>query len=293
MRFLSLPLVIATTLSLLACGPRDRDKLDDNALASAAGEGDAEPDTRCTAQSAQDEVKRQLFARAAEIRGSNAADYASIAGFALIEIEGATPDATGAVNRVIECRGHATLRLPAGLSVAGGRTAIGGDISYSIAPGNAGTVTLGQGDSIATPLATLAHNRPAEPVVIPSPVENETLDPLAPREPVPEGESEPAPADPMSSAARPSFNCGAARTPGELAVCDSPPLAALDRAMAAQYRGALAAAGPDERRLLVQTRDRFLIFRDRCDSEACIANAYRGRMREIDDIAAGRWRPVR
>ena len=293
MRHLSFGLTVAVSLSLLACGPRDRDKLDDNELASTAGERDAEPDTRCTAQSAQDEVKRQLFARAAEIRGSNAADYASIAGFALIEVEGVTHDALGAAERMIECRGHATLRLPAGLSVAGGRTTVGGDISYSIAPGTAGTVTLGQGDTIATPLATLAHNRPAEPVAVPPPEEDETLDPLAPGEPVTDVEPEAAPPDTVGSTARPSFNCGAAGTPGELAVCDSPPLAALDRVMAAQYRGALAAAGPDQRRLLVQTGDRFLIFRDRCDSEACIANAYRGRMREIDDIAAGRWRPVR
>lgn len=292
MRNVSFALAVAASLSLLACGPRDEDKLGDDALASAAGGGGSEPDTRCAAQSAQDEVKRQLFARAAEIRGSNAADFASIAGFALIQLDGAMPDVRGGVGRMVECRGRATLRLPAGLSVAGGRTAIGGDISYSIAPGMSGTVTLGQGDSIATPLATLAHNRPAAPVVVAPPVEEEALDPLAPADPRPEAMPEPLPADPVA-AARPSFNCGAARTAGELAVCDSPPLAALDRAMAAQYRGALAAAGPDERRLLVETRDRFLAFRDRCDSEACIATAYRGRMREIDDIVAGRWRPVR
>ena len=73
-------------------------------------------------------------------------------------------------------------------------------------------------------------------------------------------------------------------------MCDNPALAALDRGMAAQYRSAAANGGPDERRLLVQTRDRFLGFRDRCTNDACIANTYRGRMREIDDIVAGRWR---
>ena len=38
------------------------------------------------------------------------------------------------------------------------------------------------------------------------------------------------------------------------------------------------------------TRDRFLGYRDRCPTDSCIATTYRGRMREIDDIMAGRWR---
>jgi hypothetical protein len=285
MRFVSLSLLLATSLSLLACGPRDRDKLDDNALASAAEGRKGDPDTRCTAQSVQDEVKRQLFARAAEIRGSNADDYASIAGFALIELEGVTPDAPDAAEAMIECRGHATLRLPAGLRVAGGQTTLSGDVGYSIAPGARGTVTLGPSDSIATPLATLAQHRPA-PVVVPPPEEEDVSDPLAPREPA---EVEPMPADIPRDAGRPSFDCRAARTEGELAVCDSPSLAALDRAMASQYRVAVARADPLQARQLRESRDRFLGFRDRCPSDSCMERAYRGRMREIDDIMAHRW----
>ena len=280
MRELTFALTVAASLSLLACGPRDRDKLDDNALASAAGERAAAPDTRCTAQSAQQEVKRQLFARAAEIRGSNADDYASIAGFALFTIDSAAPDLAAAASQMVECRGNATLRLPAGLRVAGGRTTLFGDIGYTIAPGARGTVTLGQSDSIAIPLATLTQKR-AEP---PPPAVTET-DPLAPA-----NEPSPAPDDSAPAVvARPSFDCRAARTQGEEAVCASPTLAALDRTMAAQYRGAMARADAPQARLLGFTRDRFLEFRDRCPSDSCIDTAYRGRMREIDDIMANRW----
>ena len=35
---------------------------------------------------------------------------------------------------------------------------------------------------------------------------------------------------------------------------------------------------------LERSRNRFLAFRDRCPSDACIADTYRGRMREIRDI---------
>ena len=287
----------AAALAATACGPRNSDKLDDNELATAeGGTGDtttaAGSDSRCTARATQDEVKRQLFARAAEIRGSNAANYARIAGFALLQVDGAAPVAATTSGALAECRGRATLRLPAGLRVAGGRTALSGTIGYSVANGaGGGAVTLGQADAIAIPLATLTQNRaPAPrpaPVAIPAPA-----DPLAPAPqvaPTPQPAPQPAP-PPEASAARPSFDCRRARTSGERAVCDSPGLAALDRSMAAQYNSAAANGGPDVRRLLVQTRDRFLGFRDRCGTDACIANAYRGRMREIDDIAAGRWR---
>jgi uncharacterized protein YecT (DUF1311 family) len=280
MRILPHGLVIAVSLSLLACGPRDRDKLDDNALATAAEGKKAQPDTRCAAQNVQDEVKRQLFARAAEIRGSNDKDYASIAGFAVLQLDGAAPDSPAAANQMVECRGRATLRLPAGLRVAGGRTALVGNIGYNIAPGARGTVTLGSSDSIAIPLATLTQKRAAPPPVAIEP------DPLAPAAELPPGSV----ADPGAAAVpRPSFDCRSARSQSEQSVCADPTLAALDRAMAAQYRGALARADSDQARLLGETRDRFLGFRDRCPSDQCIATAYRGRMREIDDIMANRW----
>ncbi len=290
-------MIVTAALAVTACGPRNSDKLDDDELASAEGgvantSGTGTSDSRCTARATQDEIKRQLFARASEIRGANAENYARIAGFALLQVDGAAPAPATSSSALAECSGRATLRLPAGLRVAGGRTALSGPISYSVATGaGGGAVTLGESDPIAIPLATLTQNRaPASrpsPIAVPAPA-----DPLAP---APQSAPAPQPAPPapppeIGTSARPSFDCRRARTSGERAVCDNPALAALDRSMAAQYRSAAANGGPDERRLLVQTRDRFLGFRDRCGTEACIANAYRGRMREIDDIAAGRWR---
>lgn len=297
MRVISTVVLVSAMLAT-ACGPRNSDKLDDNELATAeGGTGDttttAGSDPRCTARATQDELKRQLFARAAEIRGSNAANYARIAGFALLQVDGAAPVAATTSSALAECRGRATLRLPAGLRAAGGRTALSGTIGYSVASGaGGGAVTLGESDPIAIPLATLTQNRApaprAAPVAAPSP--DAPLAPAPPTAPAPQPVPQPAPPPEISSGARPSFDCRRARTAGERAVCDSPALAALDRSMAAQYRSATANGGPEERRLLVQTRDRFLGYRDRCGTDACIANAYRGRMREIDDIVAGRWR---
>ncbi len=296
MRTTTLSLILAASLSTLACGPRGSDKLDDNELAGAEGGTSAESATRCTAQTVLDEVKRQLFARAAEIRGGNGDDYASIAGFAVLQLDGVVQGAPGSAAQSIDCRGRATLRLPAGLRVAGGRTTLGGDIGYDVGAGPRGAVTLGLSDSIAIPLATLTQRRASSPA--PAPSREPVAIPVQPRvsespvAPPPEPRPIPAP-PPVTSSARPSFDCRAARTPGERAVCDSPSLAALDRDMAAQYRSAVANGGPQDRALLVQTRDRFLTYRDRCGTDACIANTYRGRMREIADIVAGRWQPTR
>jgi uncharacterized protein len=81
--------------------------------------------------------------------------------------------------------------------------------------------------------------------------------------------------------------------PVERAVCSDTGLAALDRQMSSQFYSALRRADPQQRRLLQSTRSGFLAFRDRCRSDACVADTYRGRMREISDIMDNRWNPRR
>jgi hypothetical protein len=84
--------------------------------------------------------------------------------------------------------------------------------------------------------------------------------------------------------ARPSFNCASARSRSERLVCGSERLAAKDRAMSSLFFSSLNDADPRTRAELQRTRNRFLAYRDRCQSEECIAEAYDGRMQEIRDI---------
>jgi uncharacterized protein len=84
--------------------------------------------------------------------------------------------------------------------------------------------------------------------------------------------------------ARPSFNCGSARSRSERLICSSDRLAAKDRAMSSLFFSALNDANPRTRRELERTRNRFLNYRERCSSEACISEAYDGRIQEIRDI---------
>jgi uncharacterized protein len=71
-------------------------------------------------------------------------------------------------------------------------------------------------------------------------------------------------------------------------VCGSGALSALDRRMSALFYSALAGASPQVRASLRGSRDRFLNFRERCPTEDCVAQAYRDRMDEIEDMSRGR-----
>ena len=286
MHKISIAMMIAATLAAAGCGRKNNDKLTDAEVAGASGAATKadQPDRRCASTHTSDAVKAQLFARAAEIRGGFADNYARIAGFALLQLDGAAPVAEVAASEAIDCHAHAVLRLPPGLHASGARTQFGGDVDYTVAPG--GIVTLGTAEALTEPLATLSQARVAAPAqsAATTPVAGPPADPLAPR---------PAP-PPVAAIARPSFDCTRARTTSERAVCASPGLAALDRAMASRYIGAIATADPAAVRLLRQTRDPFLGYRERCGSDAsCIDRVYRGRIREIDDIVAGRWRETR
>lgn len=99
-----------------------------------------------------------------------------------------------------------------------------------------------------------------------------------------------APSPARVAAVRPSFSCRYARTRSEVAVCGDAGLAGLDQQMASQFNTAYRQSTRAQREVLERSRMRFLYRRDRCQSASCIAEVYRRRMSEIDDIAARNWR---
>lgn len=267
------------------------DALLDNQTAATA---EANPAQTCAAQSTYDLIKRELFRRAAALRGSDQAAFDKIAAYAVVRIDrpllASEDQGTGAVG----CTGSLTLDLPPGVAVVGGRRTLTGEIGYTLqrsADGNGQVLTLTNADSIVTPLATLARvGGTALDPLAPSPV-----DPLAPApsDSAPPSDQQDDPIDsppPPQATANPSFSCANSRTRGEIAVCRNGGLAALDRQMAAQYRTAIASVDRRTRAELERSRGRFLSFRDQCPSDDCIADTYRGRMREIRDIVDGSMR---
>lgn len=244
----------------------------------------------CAAQSTYDDIRRELFRRAAQVRGSDDQAYARLADFALLRVN--APIVRGIDDRLnsVSCSGTAVLNLPPNVQVAGGRRSLSGDIDYLVQPAADGTgnvVRLGNVDSITVPLATLSRSavRRQQPVAAPEQQVSEEA-----MEHSDESGGQVEAQQPQPVTANPSFDCNAARSRSEVAVCKDPGLAALDRQMASQFNQALTQADRGQRRLLERTRDRFLSYRDRCATNQCIAETYRSRMREIGDIMADRWR---
>jgi hypothetical protein len=258
----------------------------DNASANEVAEEAKRPDPQswCASQATYDSIKRELFRRAAQARGSDEQAFARLADFALLRVNG--PIVRGIDDRVnsVSCSGTAVLSLPPGVSVGGSRS-LSGDLDYMIQPAADGTgnvIRLGNVDSIVVRLATISRTAPAAAPAVPQDLTNT----VGEEEPANEGDQ----TSQEQSRVTPSFDCGKARSRSEIAICNDPGLAALDRQMAAQFNSALIEADRAQRGLLERTRSRFLSFRDRCATNQCIADTYRSRMREIGDILNDRWR---
>ena len=294
--------VVLVAVMLNRRGAVEEDKLSDQqagSKTSAAGK------TSCASQATYDRIKSELFHQAAQVRKNDTSAFDRLAAYASVRVERPLLRSRDTELGTVRCTGRLSLDLPPGVSVVGGRRTLSADIDYVLQPaadGSGDVVMLEGADPIVTPLATLARtgqssplpgtptNPPSELPPLGTP-QDQAL-PASPPQTVPQ--APPVAPEPVASgAARPSFNCRYARTRGEIAVCNDAGLAALDRQMAAEFYRALASGGPRERQLLRSTRDSFLRYRDRCPNDNCVAETYRGRIREIRDIMRGSWRPER
>jgi uncharacterized protein YecT (DUF1311 family) len=297
-------IVLVLLVAYLASGRNpDQDKLTQNELAQSQQKA-PQPEKLCASKQTYDLIKRELFRRAAQLRGSDQAAFDQLSGYAVVRMENPVMESQDSSTGAINCSGSLSLDLPPGVAIVGNRHTLTSDVDYTIEPaadGSGNVVLLRNADAIIAPLATLARaSQPAPVAAQPSaPAPEQTAEPPLDQQEAPappQEQQQPQPSQPhasVPSGAHPSFDCANARTKGETAVCSDAGLAALDRNMAAQYSRAIANASPEQKALLRHTRDRFLRYRDRCPSRSCIGDAYVGRMREIRDIMQDRWEPPR
>ena len=286
-----LALVLLIVVYFAATRNAEQDKLSDSQVNQ---EQPADAEKSCASKATYDLIKRELFRRAAQLRGSDQPAYDKLSAFAVIRMDNPVMESEDSTTGGVNCSGSLSLDLPPGVQVVGGRHSLMADVDYTVQPaadGSGTVVLLRNADAIIAPLATLAkveqQAQPAAPAETnaTAPVETNGVTPVAPTPPASPVVS------PKPVGARPSFDCTKARSKGEIAVCSDAGLAALDRNMATQYTRAVGTASPEQRDQLRQTRDRFLAYRDRCPNRTCIGDAYVGRMREIRDIMEGRWQP--
>ncbi|HQE40543.1 MAG TPA: hypothetical protein PLC55_14710 [Zoogloea sp.] len=123
----------------------------------------------------------------------------------------------------------------------------------------------------ATPAPTIAPDVATPPVV---------SAPLAP-EP---GASEPQ--DTLKATSNPSFDCAKAATLVENTICGDAILGELDRTLAEKFqRMREAGIGGD---ILTTTQRMWTKDRDQCTDGSCIADAYRNRLRALDEYMVGK-----
>lgn len=279
----------------------DQDKLTQNAVTQGQAQAQQQvksqapaPEKLCASPKTYDLIKRELFRRAAQLRGTDQAAFDQLSGYSVVRMENPVMESqdnkTGAVN----CSGSVSIDLPPGIAAGGGRRTLSSDVDYTVqqaADGSGTVVILRNADAIVTPLASLARVGTGQPPAAQGPEQNATelsqgnlVAPQSANKEIGRRSIYPG---------RPSFECSSARSKGEISVCSDTGLSALDQNMATQYRRALATASPEQKDLLQKTRERFVGYRDRCPNRSCIADAYVGRMREIRDIMEGRWQPPR
>jgi uncharacterized protein YecT (DUF1311 family) len=250
----------------------------------------ADPQAWCASQATYDAMKRELFRRAAQVRGSDDQLYARLSDFALLRLNG--PIVRGVDDQLnsVSCGGTAVLQLPPGVQVSDGRRSLSADVDYMIEPAADGTgnvVRLGNADGIVIPLATLSRQAQSQPA---APAAGEATNQASGNEAATAPSAPPPQAQPAPAHTTPSFDCDHASNNVEFAICSDAGLAALDREMAADFQRAMSSGDSGERKLLERTRKRFLSFRNRCVTNQCIEETYQSRIREIGDIMTGRWR---
>jgi hypothetical protein len=113
------------------------DKLTDAQVAAQVDASD--PEKRCGSQKTYDLIKRELFRRAAQLRGSDQAAFNQLTSYSVIRMDAPMLKSHDEDVGAITCAGTLALDLPPGVAVVGGRRTLTANIGYSIQPAAAAT----------------------------------------------------------------------------------------------------------------------------------------------------------
>lgn len=252
----------------------------------------------CASRQTFDGLKKVVFDNAARMRTSEDPNFGILAANAFVRMENPAVESRNEDIDLTRCTGRFILELPPGAERSfDGERRLTADIFYEVqsaADGSGLVYRLSGAETIVSRLAAFdigsQRLEPAEPVLpddFLGELGAEPQEPSTAPEPAgPSSQPAPVPTPRTREDSNPSFDCDDARTRSELMVCGSGRLGTLDRRMADMYEDAMDDADGETRRRLVRTRDNFLAYRNRCRDEACVAQAYDGRMREIRDIMA-------
>ncbi|MGS1017429.1 lysozyme inhibitor LprI family protein [Allosphingosinicella humi] len=243
----------------------------------------------CAAGETYSRLKALVFDRAGQVPGADAASLDALEAASVVRMENPVTRSVDEALELANCAGRFVLELPPGAEKGfNGARRLAVDVDYSAQAATDGSglaYRIEGADRIIGALAAFNLKYAAmPPESLPEgasgPLGDLGIEALPPDADGPESQVGEA------RDSRPSFSCRDARSESERMICASSSLAARDRALAGLYYSAMAKADPRTRGELRATQGTFLAYRARCIDEACIADAYEGRMREIRDILA-------
>ena len=262
-----------------------------NAVQQARSTRSAQPPKQvassCADASAAGLIKRELFRRAGEMRGSDGALLGQASQVSVVRVDPSTKDSR---NGASGCTGWVAVDLPPGLAVEGGRTNLNAEVAYGLEGGNRSLrlASLSGANRLVRTLATLGpaprepdEGKPIEPAQIAAVVRK-------PAEPVAKPAARKASdAKPVQVAQAPT-GCARLANRADQMICASGNLSSLDRQLSLLYRQSWNQADEKKRAALLGSRQRFNDRREACSSPNCMTTAYLSRLKEISDIMAGR-----
>ena len=165
-------LVVLLVAYFATRGNADQDKLTGAEVSSGSVQS---REKLCANSTTYGLIKRELFRRAAQLRGSDQAAYDRLTSFAVVRMENPVMESEDSSTGAVNCSGSLSLDLPPGVAVVGGRRSLMSDVDYTIQPaadGSGNVVLLRNADAIITPLATLAKVGEPAPAPAATPDEN-------------------------------------------------------------------------------------------------------------------------
>ena len=243
----------------------------------------------CAAGETFNRLKALVFDRAGQVPGADAASLDALEAASVVRMEKPVSRSVDEALELANCGGRFVLELPPGAEKGfNGARRLAADVNYSAQAATDGSGLAYRIEGADRIIGALAGFNLKHADIPPETMPEGASAPLGELD----IEGLPPDADGAESQvgkardSRPSFSCRDARSEAERLICVSSSLAARDRALAGLYYSAMAHADPRTRGELRATQGAFLAYRARCIDEACIADAYEGRMQEIRDILA-------
>ena len=116
-----LVLLILVIIYFATKGNSDQDKLTPNQLAQNEQQAKAPaPEKLCASKQSYDLIKRELFRRASQMRGSDQAAFDQLSAYAVVRMENPVMESQDSSTGAVNCSGSLSLDLPPGVVAAGG-----------------------------------------------------------------------------------------------------------------------------------------------------------------------------